>query len=87
MTVDRLLQLQFGAIYIYKKHLEFQGGLRWRGAAPLQDGWADLHNEYLDFCYFKYILMLILLYFYLSNIHAGIVLVTEYSYTLVLILI
>ncbi len=39
--------------------------------------WAILHNEYFYFWYFKCILMLILLYFYLSKIlNAG--LVTEY---------
>jgi len=43
--------------------------------------WAPLHDEY--FWYFKYILMLILLYFYLSNIlSAGFLLVTEYYFHL-----
>ena len=42
--------------------------------------WANLLNEY-----FKYILMLMLLNFYFSNIlNAGLLHLTEYSYTLVL---
>ena len=43
---------------------------------------------YFYFWYFKYILLLILLYFYLSNIlNARLLLVKEYSYTLVLLLL
>ncbi len=43
-----------------------------------------IHNEYFYFWYFKYILMLI----YLSKIlNAGLLLVTEYFYTVVLLLL
>ena len=45
--------------------------------------WTILHNEYS-----KYIHILILLYFYLSNILiARLLLVTEYSHTVVLLLL
>ena len=47
-----------------------------------------LHNEYFYCLYFHYILMIILLCFYLRNIlNAGLFTVTEYSYTLVLLLL
>ncbi len=47
-----------------------------------------LHNEYFYFLYFKYILMLILLYFCLSKIlNAGLLLIAEYFYTVLLLLL
>ncbi len=47
-----------------------------------------LRNEYFYFWYFKYILMPVLTYFYLSKIlNAGLLLVTEYFYNVVLFLL
>ncbi len=50
--------------------------------------WAILHNKYIYFWYFKYILMLIFEYFYLSkNFNAGLLLVFEWFFTVVLLLL
>ncbi len=50
--------------------------------------WAIRHDEYFYVWYFNYILMLILLYFCLSKtLNAGLLLVTEYFYTVVLLLL
>ena len=48
---------------------------------------ANLQNEHFYFWYFNYILMLILLYFYLSNIlNAGLLLVNDYTVVFLLLL-
>ncbi len=44
--------------------------------------WAIQHNEYFYYLYFKYILMLMLLYTF-----AGLFLATEYFYSVVLLLL
>ncbi len=41
--------------------------------------WAILHNEYFNLWYFKYILMLIVLCFYLGQILNALLFVREYT--------